>query len=34
MDLLNFLSKIAPFSQPDLLATDNNPLMEWNFENE
>lgn len=34
MDLLNFLSKIAPFSQPDLLATDNNPLMEWNFGNE
>ncbi len=33
MDLLNFLSKIAPFSQPDLLATDNNPLMEWNIEN-
>lgn len=34
MDLLNFLSKIAPFSQPDLLATDNNPLMEWKIENE
>jgi nitrous oxidase accessory protein len=33
MDLLNFLSKIAPFSEPDLLATDNNPLMEWNFGN-
>lgn len=34
MDLLNFLSKIAPFSQPDLLASDNNPLMEWKFGNE
>jgi nitrous oxidase accessory protein len=34
MDLLNFLSKIAPFSEPDLLATDNNPLMNWKLENE
>lgn len=33
MDLLNFLSKIAPFSQPDLLARDNKPLMEWKLEN-
>lgn len=33
MDLLNFLSKIAPFSQPDLLASDNKPLMEWEFGN-
>ena len=34
MDLLNFLSKIAPFSQPDLLASDNNPLMESKIGNE
>ena len=28
MDLLNFLAKMAPFSEPDLLATDLEPLME------
>ncbi len=33
MDLLNFLSKIAPFSEPDLLARDNKPLMEWKLGN-
>lgn len=27
IDLLNFLSKMAPFSEPQLLATDNEPLM-------
>lgn len=31
IDLLNFLAKIAPFSEPDLLATDNEPLMQWRF---
>lgn len=33
IDLLNFLAKIAPFSEPDLLAKDNQPLMEWRVEN-
>lgn len=28
MDVLNFLAKMAPFSEPDLLATDLEPLME------
>jgi nitrous oxidase accessory protein len=28
IDLLNFLAKMAPFSEPDLLATDLEPLME------
>jgi nitrous oxidase accessory protein len=27
MDLLNFLARLAPFSQPDLLAQDDEPLM-------
>lgn len=29
MDLLNFLAKFIPFSEPELLAVDNKPLMEW-----
>ncbi|MCK9545657.1 MAG: nitrous oxide reductase family maturation protein NosD [Sulfurospirillaceae bacterium] len=28
IDLLNFLAKMAPFSEPELLATDLEPLME------
>ena len=28
MDLLNFLAKFIPFSEPELLAVDNNPKME------
>ncbi|MDR0408608.1 MAG: nitrous oxide reductase family maturation protein NosD [Campylobacteraceae bacterium] len=27
MGLLNFLAKLAPFSEPELMATDNEPLM-------
>lgn len=34
MDLLNFLSKFIPFSEPTLLAIDERPLMEWKFEDE
>jgi len=34
MELLNFLAQIAPFSEPDLLATDEEPLMKWEFEDE
>lgn len=33
MDLLNFLAKMAPFSEPDLLVTDREPLMEPRSEN-
>lgn len=29
LDLLNFLTKFIPFSEPELLATDNKPLIEW-----
>lgn len=29
MDLLNFLAKFIPFSEPELLAVDNRPLMEF-----
>ncbi len=32
VELLNFLAKIAPFSQPDILAVDEKPLMEIDFE--
>jgi nitrous oxidase accessory protein len=32
IDLLNFLAKFIPFSEPDLLAIDKRPLMEWKFE--
>lgn len=32
IDLLNFLAKFIPFSEPDLLAVDKRPLMEWKFE--
>ena len=28
MSILNFIAKIAPFSEPQLLITDTNPLME------
>ena len=29
MDLLNFLAKFIPFSEPELLAVDNKPMMEY-----
>lgn len=32
MELLNFLAQIAPFSEPDLLAVDNEPIKELTFE--
>ncbi len=32
MELLNFLAQIAPFSEPDLLAIDKEPIKELNFE--
>jgi len=33
MDLLNFLAKFIPFSEPELLVIDNKPKMEYKIEN-
>ncbi|PHO16788.1 nitrous oxidase accessory protein, partial [Malaciobacter molluscorum LMG 25693] len=34
IDLLNFLAKFAPFSEPSLLASDNEPLIQWSQKDE
>ncbi|MFV0562976.1 nitrous oxide reductase family maturation protein NosD [Malaciobacter mytili] len=34
IDLLNFLAKFAPFSEPSLLASDNEPLIQWSPKDE